>query len=102
MSHAEAIHLDRVAALGCVVCRNIGLGYMPAQVHHLRHDPYTGGKLGLSQRAPHAWTIPLCPTHHQYGGFGVAYHAGPREFERNYGCEIDLWNQTEQELKVAA
>ena len=33
---AEQAYMDRVAALGCVVCRLQGLGPTPAQVHHIR------------------------------------------------------------------
>lgn len=101
-TRSEQGHLDAVASLGCIVCRNEGNGYVPALVHHLRRNPETGAHLGMSQRAEHAWTIPLCPAHHQYGGFGVAYHAGPREFEKNYGTEVELWNQVEEMLKRVA
>lgn len=57
---------------------------------------------GMSQRASHFHTIPLCPTHHRAGGFGVAYHAGPRQFEKLYGTETELWNQVRERLRGAA
>jgi len=89
---AEEKHMGRVAALGCVVCRNLGHGPTPAQVHHIREGQGTG------QRAGHFLTIPLCSDHHQWGGPGVAFHADRRAFERLYGSELDLLDQTIGEL----
>jgi hypothetical protein len=99
---AERNHLDAVASLGCIVCHNEGMGYAPAEIHHLKRNPETGAKLGMSQRASHYHTIPLCPTHHRAGGFGVAYHAGPRQFEKLYGTETELWGQVRERLRGAA
>lgn len=31
---AEKLHLSRVAALGCIVCRNLDYGESPAEIHH--------------------------------------------------------------------
>jgi hypothetical protein len=39
--------LADVASLGCVVCRNLGYGASPAEIHHIR----TGQ--GIAQRADH-------------------------------------------------
>jgi hypothetical protein len=58
MTKAEAEYLGRVARLGCILCRRLGLGETPAQVHHLREGQ------GGAQRAPHWLTVPLCPEHH--------------------------------------
>ena len=87
MKRSESQWLDRVASLGCIVCRNEGR-HSDAQIHHLR----TGR--GLGQRSPHFLVIPLCPDHHQNGGVGVAYHASPKQFEALYGTELDLLAQT--------
>ena len=46
--------------------------------------------MGMGQRSSHFRTIGLCDVHHRTGGFGVAYHAGPREFQRNFGTEEEL------------
>ena len=101
-SVAERALLDLVAGLGCIVCKNEGNGYVDACIHHLRRNPETGVKLGMSQRSPHKHTIPLCPIHHQTGGFGIAYHAGPREFEFRYGTETELWQQVQDLLRGVA
>jgi hypothetical protein len=78
MTKAEKEYLNRVAELGCIICR------MPAEIHHLR----TG--MGLGMRNDYKNAIPLCPTHHRTGGHGVAYHAGRLAFESQFGTEIEL------------
>lgn len=50
---------EEVAALGCILCKSLGLGYKPAQLHH----PRTGQ--GMAQRASDFLVIPLCPDCHQ-------------------------------------
>lgn len=55
---AEKRYMGRVAALGCVVCRLLGFGSTPAQVHHCREEQ------GGGQRGGNFCTIPLCEPHH--------------------------------------
>ena len=55
---AERDHMGRVASLGRYLCRNMGYGPTPAQVHNLREGQ------GMGQRASHYLTVPLCDTHH--------------------------------------
>lgn len=59
-----------------------------AEIHHIREGQ------GMSQRAAHFLTVPLCPSHHRTGGEGVAFHAGPKRFEMLYGTELDLLGRT--------
>ncbi|EPK3183987.1 TPA: hypothetical protein NKO55_000282 [Enterobacter asburiae] len=92
MKKADRIHLQKVANLGCVVCRNLGFGYSPAEIHHLRRG------CGAGQRSAHKRSIPLCPPHHRTGGYGVAIHAGQRKWEENYGSEEALLEQVNREL----
>lgn len=82
-------HLSRVAALGCVVCRNAGFGATPAEVHHLREGQ------GGAQRASDYLTIPLCPEHHR-GGDSI--HGARKAFQARYGSELDLLAQTIKEI----
>lgn len=84
MTKEEKRHLGRVAELGCIVCRNIGFGKTPAEIHHIRNGQ------GMAQRASHFETIPLCPMHHRLGGYGVAFHAGAKVWQELYGYERDL------------
>ncbi|WP_410015830.1 Ref family recombination enhancement nuclease [Sodalis sp. C49] len=87
MTKADRVYLSRVVAQGCIVCRNVGYGNSPAEIHHLR----TGQ--GAGQRASHQTVIPLCPQHHRLGGYGVAIHAGQRQWESRYGTELQLLAQ---------
>lgn len=91
---AEREHMGIVAGSFCIVCRNEGLGESPAELHHPRF--LAGG----GQRSSHMGVIALCPLHHRLGGHGVAYHAGPEEWERRYGTEAELLEQTRRELGI--
>ena len=85
--------MERVASLGCVVCRNEGLGDTPAAVHHL---------LKSGKRIGHRHTIPLCYHHHQSGhndALAVSVHPWEQEFERRYGTQAALLEQVTRELK---
>lgn len=81
---AEQRHMDRVQALGCIVCSDcLGIHGTPAIIHHLR----TGQE---KMRAPHSWTLPICPTHHQHSGQGI-HDMGRDQFEHKYGIsEVQL------------
>ena len=75
-SKAERLYFNKVAELGCMVCK------MPAEIHHLRTD----AGMGMKSKE----VIPLCPLHHRNGGHGVSIHAGRLAFEANFGTEIEL------------
>lgn len=80
-------HKDRVAAIGCILCRHLGYGETPPQLHHIREDQ------GMSQRASDYLVVPLCREHHQ-GDTGF-HGLGEREFERRYKLsELDLLAMT--------
>lgn len=93
---AEKAHLNALADLGCIVCRNLDYGYTQPEIHHIRHG------VGMGQRNSHKNAIPLCHKHHRTGGHGVAFHAGKQAFESRYGTEIELLAQVNGLLKVAA
>lgn len=85
MTKAERQHLDRVAALGCLCCALEGHPDTPALIHHIRAGQ------GLSQRASHYDTLPLCELHHV--GTDSHYpsiHRAKRAFEARYGTEREL------------
>ena len=76
-------HMGRVAALGCILCRHLGNGATPAEVHHIRDGQ------GAAQRASDWLTVPLCPEHHR--GESGLHGLGRRGFERRYRLnELDL------------
>ena len=61
---AEREYMDRVARLGCILCRALGYGETPAQVHHAREGQ------GGAQRGSAWLAIPLCEPHHT-GSHGI-------------------------------
>jgi hypothetical protein len=78
---------NKVAALGCILCRHQGLGETPATLHHVREGQ------GMSQRASDWLVIPLCKEHHQ-GKSGI--HGG--QFYQLYRLdEMDLLAWTLEE-----
>lgn len=81
-------YLSAVADLGCIVCRR------PAAIHHIRHG------MGMAQRSGFLFTLPLCPDHHQHGGHGVAFHAGRKTWEANFGTEMELLERVREELSL--
>ncbi|MGL4446341.1 MAG: Ref family recombination enhancement nuclease [Aeromonas sp.] len=90
-TRAQRQHLAAVASLGCVVCRNLGFGPSPAEIHHVR----TGQ--GMGQRASHYNVLPLCPVHHR-AAYPSGFHANPRGWQRAHGAESDLLIQITADL----
>jgi hypothetical protein len=83
----EKRHYDKLAQLGCIVCRREGWGYSPPEIHHMRS--------GQGHKRAH-WSLayPLCANHHRNGGYGIAFHAGAKEFEKKFGTEAELLAET--------
>lgn len=87
MTRKASDHMDRVASVGCILCRELGRDYVPAQVHHI----------GDTSDRSDFLTIPLCPEHHQ-GATGF-HGLGEREFNRRYRTsEIALLAMTIERL----
>ena len=83
--------MDRVAGLGCAVCRRLGWGATPAELHHPREGQ------GGAQRASDWLVVPLCPEHHR--GTAGLHGLGVRGFERRYRMsEMDLLADTIEAL----
>lgn len=72
MTAAEERHVEKVAALGCCICRRLGHGYTPAQIHHVAE--------GSGLRSNYA-VAPLCPEHHT-GASG--FHRMGKQFLKLY------------------
>ena len=82
MTKDEKKHLNRVAELGCMVCRRMGYEGTPCEIHHIRAGQGWG-------RSSHFETVGLCPEHHR-GATGV-HGLGTKGFVRHYGfTEQDL------------
>ena len=90
----EKQHLSDVASLGCIVCRNMGYGSTPAEIHHI-----TSG-YGMGEMRSDFKTIPLCLRHHRTAPDAI--HVSPARFTKHYGHEVALLAQTELELKELA
>lgn len=81
-----------VADLGCIVdieddCGGKRLCGSPACLHHPRGAAF---ETGTGRKSEWKDLIPLCPMHHQFGGFGIAYHAGAKTWEAKFGTQEDL------------
>ena len=71
----EKKYLDKVASVGCILCRAaFGVKDSPAEIHHIRRF---GSKRSTSP------VIPLCPEHHR-GNSGV-HGLGAKGFEAKWG-----------------
>lgn len=80
----------QIASIGCILCRNLGLGETPAHLHHVREGQ------GMSQRASDFLVVPLCREHHQ-GKTGI--HGG--QFYQLYKLdELDLLAMTLEVVHV--
>ena len=85
---AEKNHMNRVAALGCIICG------ANATIHHC--GTYMGGGRN------HMRVLPLCPNHHQ-GPKGIdGKQTGKRVWEGIFGTEEQLLAQVNSELGIAS
>jgi hypothetical protein len=91
MTKSEKEENNRIVALGCIVCRRMGI-YTPAQIHHVR-------KLATSKKRNNAPKVPLCFQHHLSGLYGTALHAGEKRFEQNFGSVLEMVEETKQLLE---
>lgn len=83
-SKDERKHFSRVADLGCILCKHLGYGETPCEIHHIRRY---GGK---RDNAP---VIGLCPEHHR-GNTGV-HGLGAKQFEKTYAItQLELLEAT--------
>lgn len=89
---AQRRHMDLVASLGCVACRNLGYGASPAELHHIRSG------VGMGQRAKHTEVLPLCPRHHR-ASYPTGFHAAPKSWQIEHGSELELIEQINNEIK---
>ena len=72
-----------IIKIGCIVCRRQGV-YTHPEIHHVR-------KLATSKKRKRAPKIGLCYMHHSpFGEYGVALHAGEKEFEKNFGSVLGM------------
>jgi hypothetical protein len=84
-SKATKAYMDRVAALGCIACRQMGHFTAP-ELHHPRANA------GAGQKAPDSDVIPLCPPHHRgtHHPRVPSIHLDRLAFIERFGTEADL------------
>lgn len=89
----EKLHYDKVARMGCILCRTIfKIKDTPCEIHHIRRFG------GARKNAP---VIGLCPEHHR-GNTGV-HGLGHKGFATRYGIdEQDLLEITNRLLSEDA
>lgn len=80
--------------MGCIVCLNeMGIKSDP-DIHHIIKN---------GKRIDDFHTIPLCPTHHRLGvnnEQAVSRHPWKKEFEKRYGTEWKLYEQTKRHVEM--
>jgi hypothetical protein len=87
MTKNERKYFDRIAKLGCSLCRFLEYGETPAEIHHIRRY---GGKRSLAE------VIPLCPEHHR-GNTGL-HGLGRKGFYKQYGIDEEYLLEKTLEL----
>jgi len=91
---ADKERMNAIAQMPCIVCLLYFNAETPAGVHHLVE---AGRRLG------HQFTIPLCHPHHGAeirSAVLVSRHPYKAEFERRYGTEAFLLEETNKLIKV--
>ena len=86
----EKRHMNTVAEIGCIVCRNKGF-INPAEIHHLD---------GRMKKGCHFKVLPLCYEHHRGGRDTepISRHPYKKRFENKYGTEEKLLEQVDDIL----
>jgi len=90
MTKAEKLHLNKVAAAGCIACFKQGTPGTFGEIHHPRAGT------GMGQKASHFDAICLCPAHHR-GTAGLAVpsiHGSKNAFIEAFGTEAELLELT--------
>jgi hypothetical protein len=65
MTTAAAYWMGLIGGLGCSICRRLGRGFVPAQVHHIA--------VGSGKRSDFA-VANLCQEHHDPNRTGSGFH----------------------------
>lgn len=93
MTKSEREYMGKVAEIGCILCKHLGLGETPCELHH----PRTG--TGAGRRASHFDVLPLCFQHHR-GNVGI-HGMGRKAFEKYYGItEMELLDEVRKNVRT--
>ena len=83
MKKTEKVYLQKVANLGCIVCKKLGYEDTPAEIHHIKR---------FGAKRDHLHVIPLCPHHHRTSK--ESYHLNPLWFTEQFGTQQELLEET--------
>jgi len=91
---AERLHMERVAELGCIVCRMRGFPGCPAEIHHVE---------GRTKPDAHLKVLPLCYHHHRGGKDAepISRHPYKHRFQEAYGTEQRLLSEVDSLLRLS-
>ena len=88
-SKSDKDRMNRVASLGCIVCKAFYGVYSPALIHHLTGLKYRS----IGKKAKEY--IPICQAHHVDGNKEhPSVHGQPELFKQKYGSQEFLLNYT--------
>ena len=91
MTKSEKEHYDKIARLGCILCRQLQVKEIedsPTEIHHIRRF---GGKRSLAE------VVGLCAYHHRLGD--NSYHAlGAKGFTKYWGISPEQLIEKTKEL----
>tara|TARA_Y100000361_G_scaffold23242_1_gene18367 strand:+ start:784 stop:1059 length:276 start_codon:yes stop_codon:yes gene_type:complete len=90
MTKDEKKHLSKVAELGCIACRQMGIYDTPAEIHHIKNN------FSLGKKSSHYEVIPLCHAHHRTSN--EAYHYSPKKFTEKFGTQKELLTMVQELL----
>tara|TARA_A100001015_G_C15003072_1_gene719421 strand:- start:1300 stop:1623 length:324 start_codon:yes stop_codon:yes gene_type:complete len=92
---AEKDHMDRVRDLGCIICRQQGMGRVPCEIHHV---------YGKTKPGAHFYVLPLCFQHHRMGSDKepISRHPWKARFVATYGTEEHLLKLVDELLDLDA
>lgn len=85
----ERFHLDRIAAMGCVVTG------APAVVHHVMHMP------GKRRRRDHRYVVPLSPELHNMGDASVHSLGSEEAFRLLHQIDLVEWATTQWKISCS-
>ena len=83
MKKTERVYLQKIADLGCIVCKKLGYDGTPAEIHHVKR---------FGAKRDHTQVIPLCPHHHRTSK--ESYHLNPLWFSEKFGTQQELLEET--------
>ena len=85
--------LAAIRDLGCCICGRTAI------IHHIPPGHRRGGDDRHTWRDDR-YVIPLCPTHHNMGGYGVAIHSGRVGWEERHGTAARWLDWVDERMRA--